>query len=72
MRPSASVSMPEATVYENCLAPAAKHKIGRSRQIAPVQPVAVAQTVCHAANEELWLGVLAANAAHVHAALLWR
>lgn len=66
------MSMPEATVYENRLAPAAKHKIGRSRQVAPVQPVAVAQTICHAAHEELRLGVLAADAAHVHAALLWR
>ena len=72
MRPPASVPMPEATVYENCLAPTAKHKIGRSRQIAPVQPVAVAQTVCHAAHEELRFSVLAADAAHIHATLLWR
>lgn len=60
--------VPKATMHEYDFLSTREHKVGRTRQISPMQSVAIAHAVHEAANEEFGLGVLGADATHQVAA----
>src|SRR6185437_13719876 len=66
---AARMLVPEAAVDEDHLAAAGKHQVRRAGQVAAVQTVAVAGAVDQAADEQLRLSVLAADARHDRASL---
>lgn len=61
--------MPEAAMNEDDLAARRKYKIGRAREVSPVQTIPVAHPVRHAADCKLGLGVLFPDAPHTGAQL---
>jgi len=66
---AAVVHVPIAAVNENHPSFGAKHKIGSTRQPTAVQPIPKPHRINDPSNEEFRLRVLAADAAHVEAAL---
>ena len=64
--------VPEAAVDEDDFPAAGKDEIRLARQVLAVQPEAVAHAVDEAADQQLDLAVLGADAAHQLAALLLR
>lgn len=56
--------MPKAAVHENYLPESAEYNVRRTREITPVQPIAVAHTMQKSAHHKLGLGILAADATH--------
>ena len=67
----AAMLMPVASVHEDDLLPGSKHEVGFSRQIFPVQAVAVSHPVHGPAHEEFRLRALAAYRPHVGATPIW-
>ncbi len=56
--------MPEASVYKHGLLMLWKDNIWPAREVFPVNPESVAHPVQHRPNDELGLGILAADPAH--------
>jgi len=65
------MEVPEAPVHENADPVARKNNVGIAGKVSAVQPEAVSHRMQHAANGQLWLGILPANPAHQATALLW-
>ncbi len=57
--------VPETSVHEDDLAAGAKHEVGFSGKVAPVQAIAVAESVDHAADDEFGSGVRGSDRRHV-------
>lgn len=68
---TALLTMPEAPVHEDHLPARPEHKVWRTGQVAPVQPVPVAHSMHEAPHSRLGTGALAPDAGHELAALLW-
>jgi hypothetical protein len=64
--------MPETAVHENRLAQADKSQIRSARNIAPMQPISVAESVNNTAHRQLGASILAPYARHDLAAALFR
>ena len=56
--------MPEAPMYKDDLAETWEYEIWCSRQVSPVQPEAIAQSMSHTPDEHLWLGIFSPNEGH--------
>lgn len=63
--------MPETTMNEYRFPPGRKDDVRISRQVSPMQAIAVAHTVQQAADDHFRLRVDTADTAHKLAALLW-
>ena len=59
------VLVPEAAVDEDHLSTARKDQVWFTRQILPVEPIAIAGSIQEPPHEHLWLGVSAADASHI-------
>ena len=63
--PAFFVLMPEAAVEEDHLSTSGEDKVGLARQVLPVQPEAVTETVDQAPQGKLWCRILRLYPPHV-------
>ena len=68
----ASVSMPKAPVYENCLLSWFKDEIRSARKLAIMQSVTVPHPMYQSPDDQLGFGVLSSNTTHYETADLGR
>src|SRR5216684_2697507 len=61
---AASVTVPEAAMHENNLAPRSENEVGAARQILLVKPVAIAQREDQSADQHLGARVPGSHARH--------
>lgn len=65
---TAGMLMPEASVHQYDFTSARKNNVRLARQVAPVDPETISETVNEPPEDKLGFRILAANAAHVRAA----